>query len=316
MKILVTGGAGFIGSNVVDAYIGLGYDVIVVDNLFSGRRENLHPQARFYLMDIRAAELHALLDFERPDIVNHHAAQISVPASVENPALDVSINISGLINLLEGARKCGVRKTIFISSGGAIYGQAEEYPTSERYPPQPLSPYAIAKAVSENYLAFYRHQYGMDYTVLRYANVYGPRQIPHGEAGAVAIFMDRLLAGRPCTVYHFPGEAEGMIRDYCYVGDVVDANVRALAAASGRAVNIGTGRETRTQALFENIFDTVARHNPLDPDLRNPSRAAARPGDITRSCLDVGLARDLLGWTPKTDLAEGMERTLHWRINR
>ncbi len=314
MKILVTGGAGFIGSNVVDAYINAGHEVLIVDNLYTGRRKNLNPRAKFYLMDIRSAELHKLLEYERPDIINHHAAQISVPASVEDPLFDASVNVQGLINLLEGARRYGVKKIIFISSGGAIYGEAEEYPTSEAYPPQPLSPYAIAKAVSENYLAFYNHQYGLDYTVLRYANIYGPRQIPNGEAGVVSIFMDRLLSGQPCSVYHFPDEPEGMIRDYCYVGDAVQANLLALEKGSRSAVNIGTGKETRTMQLFKTVFETVSKARKIDPDLANPLMNKARPGDLSRSCLQIKLAGEILGWKPITDLAAGIEKTLKWRM--
>ncbi len=267
-------------------------------------------------MDIRTPEIHKLLEYEKPEVINHHAAQISVPASVEDPGFDASVNIEGFINLLEGARKVGTRRVIFISSGGAIYGEAEEYPTSESYPPQPLSPYAIAKAVSENYLHFYEHQYGLNYTVLRYSNIYGPRQIPHGEAGVVAIFMDRFLENKPSTLYHFPAEPEGMIRDYCYVGDVVEANLLALEAGNKKAVNIGTGEETRTQALFEAIFDVISKKRPLDNSLRTPNRTSARPGDLKKSCLKVGLAEEVLGWRPKTVLSEGIERTLDWRIGQ
>lgn len=316
MKILVTGGAGFIGSNVTDAYIEAGHEVIVVDNLYTGKRENLHPGAKFYLMDIRAPEIHKLLEYEKPEVINHHAAQISVPASVEDPGFDASVNIGGFINLLEGARRAGTRKVILISSGGAIYGEAEEYPTSENYPPQPLSPYAIAKAVSENYLCFYEHHCGLDYTVLRYSNIYGPRQIPNSEAGVVAIFMDRFLENKPITLYHFPSEPEGMIRDYCYVGDVVEANFLALETGNKKAINIGTGKETRTQVLFETIFDVISKRRPLDNSLMIPNRTSARPGDIKKSCLKIDLAEELLGWRPKTVLSEGIERTLDWRVSQ
>ena len=316
MKILVTGGAGFIGSNVADAYIEAGHEVVVVDNLYTGKRENLHPEARFYLMDIRAPEIRKLLEYERPEVINHHAAQISVPASVEDPGFDASVNIEGFINLLEGARKVGTRKVIFISSGGAIYGEAEECPTSEDCSLQPLSPYAITKAASESYLHFYGHQYELDYTVLRYSNIYGPRQIPHGEAGVVAIFMDRLLENRPCTLFHFPSEPEGMIRDYCYVGDVVEANLLALEAGNKKAVNIGTGKETRTQLLFETIFDVISSRRLLSNSLMTPDRTLARPGDLKKSCLKINLAEDVLGWKPRTVLSEGIEKTLDWRMGR
>ncbi|PXF54571.1 MAG: UDP-glucose 4-epimerase [Deltaproteobacteria bacterium] len=316
MKILVTGGAGFIGSNVADAYIEAGHEVVVVDNLYTGKRENLHPEARFYLMDIRAPEIRKLLEYERPEVINHHAAQISVPASVEDPGFDASVNIEGFINLLEGARRVGTHKVIFISSGGAIYGEAEEYPTSEDCSLQPLSPYAITKAASESYLHFYGHQYELDYTVLRYSNIYGPRQIPHGEAGVVAIFMDRLLENRPCTLFHFPSEPEGMIRDYCYVGDVVEANLLALEAGNKKAVNIGTGKETRTQLLFETIFDVISSRRLLSNSLMTPDRTLARPGDLKKSCLKINLAEDVLGWKPRTVLSEGIEKTLDWRMGR
>jgi len=315
MKILVTGGAGFIGSNVVDAYIGAGHDVVVVDNLYTGKRENLNPAARFYLMDVRSPEIRKLFDYERPDLVNHHAAQMSVPASVEDPDFDADVNVRGFINILEAARATGTGKVIFISSGGAIYGEAEEYPTTESYPPQPLSPYAITKSVSEDYLAFYKHHHGLDYTVLRYANVYGPRQIPHGEAGVVAIFMDRILAGKPSTVYHYPDEPRGMTRDYCFVGDVVAANLLALTKGSGEAFNIGTCVATHTLDLFNTVYDAVAgRVSDVPPGIREPASGEARPGDLKRSCLNVEKARGGLGWSPEVSLAEGIELTLDWRL--
>ncbi len=316
MKIVVTGGAGFIGSNVTDAYIRAGHEVVVIDNLYSGKWENLNPEARFYLVDIRAHELRKVLERERPDIINHHAAQISVPASVEDPRLDTSINVQGFVNLLECARNTGVKKIIFISSGGAIYGEAEENPTTENYPPQPLSPYAVAKTVSENYLAFYRHQYGMDYTTLRYANVYGPRQIPHGEAGVVAIFMDRLLAGEKCSLFHFADQPDGMTRDYCFVGDIVRANMAALERGSGMAFNIGTGMATRTRHLFDIIYRTLADRIDIPDSLSEPERHEARMGDLTRSCLNIDRAADVLGWRPETSLEDGISQTLDWRLAR
>ncbi len=317
MNILVTGGAGFIGSNVVDAYIGAGHRVVVMDNLFTGKWENLNPRAGFYLMDVRAPEVRKVFERERFDVVNHHAAQMSVPASVEDPDFDADVNVRGLINLLEASRVTGVRKVIFISSGGAIYGEADEYPTSEAAPPRPLSPYAITKAVSEQYLAFYRHQYGLDYTVLRYANVYGPRQVPHGEAGVVSLFMDRLLAGKPCTIYHYPGEERGMSRDYCFVADVVQANLLALERGSGGAYNIGTGVATRTADLFDVIFAAVRDARPAIPAaLARPGRGPARPGDLRRSCLVIDKARRELGFSPVHDLPAGIAKTLEWHCRR
>ncbi|MEE8575574.1 MAG: NAD-dependent epimerase/dehydratase family protein [Thermodesulfobacteriota bacterium] len=317
MKILVTGGAGFIGSNVVDAFVAEGHDVIVVDDLSSGKEENLNPEVSFHKMDIRSAELRKLVSREKPDIINHHAAQISVPASVEDPALDAGINVLGFINVLEAARENKTEKVIFISSGGAIYGEADEFPTSETYPPKPLSPYAITKAVSEQYLAFYAHQHGLNFTTLRYANVYGPRQIPHGEAGVVAIFMDRLLSGKSCSLYHFEDEPKGMTRDYCFVSDIARANVAALSTGSGEAFNIGTGMATHTLDLYNGVFSGLEKRVPdLSPDLKDPVRGPARAGDIKRSCLNVEKAKAGLGFTAEVELTEGIEKTLDWRLAR
>ena len=315
MKILVTGGAGFIGSNVVDAYLEAGHDVVVMDNLFSGKWENLNPKAKFYLMDIRSAEVVKVFEKERFDLVNHHAAQMSVPASVVDPLFDADVNVKGFVNILESARSTGAKKIIFISSGGAIYGEAEEFPTSEKSPPLPLSPYAITKSVSEQYLAFYQHQYGLDYTILRYANVYGPRQIPHGEAGVVAIFMDRLLAEKSCTVFHFPDEPRGMTRDYCFVGDIVQANLQALEKGSGGAFNIGTTRETHTADLFKAVFEVIKKERPGLPDeLRHYATGAGRPGDLTKSCLLCLKAEKELGFKPHHSLIQGLEKTAAWRL--
>lgn len=314
MRILVTGGAGFIGSNVVDAYIAAGHDVAVVDNLSSGKKENLNPKARFYHVDIRSEEIRSILRTEKPDIINHHAAQMSVPASVEDPIYDADVNVKGFLNILEGARAASVKKIVFISSGGAVYGEAAEYPTTELYQPRPLSPYAITKFVSERYLDFYNYQYGMDYTVLRYANVYGPRQVPHGEAGVVAIFMDRLLAKKPCTLFHFKEEPRGMVRDYCFVGDVARANLLALEKGSGDAFNIGTGVETHTEELFNVIFRTFSERMPgLPEELGQLARAAARAGDLKKSCLNTRKAAKELGWAPEVSLAEGIRKTMVWR---
>ncbi|MFH1349718.1 MAG: NAD-dependent epimerase/dehydratase family protein [Pseudomonadota bacterium] len=314
MKIMVTGGAGFIGSNVVDGYIEAGHELIVVDDLSTGKMANVNPDAKFYRIDIRSEGMAEIMEKERPDVVNHHAAQISVPMSVTRPTLDADININGLLNLLEMAVKNSVQKFIFISSGGAIYGEASQYPTPEGYPPRPLSPYAISKFVSEYYLAYYKHQYGLEYTILRYANVYGPRQIPHGEAGVVAIFMDNLLNGKESVLYRFPGDEEGMIRDYCFVGDVVKSNLKVLEKGNGGCFNIGTGRGTKTSELFEIIFKAVKEIRPeILEALSNPVRKDARPGDITRSCLVIDKAHKILGWLPEMGLEEGIRLTLRWR---
>jgi UDP-glucose 4-epimerase len=313
MKILVTGGAGFIGSHVVDGYIESGHSVAVVDNLFTGRKENLNPNATFYEADIRSQEIATIIEKERPEVINHHAAQISVPASVEEPCFDADVNVKGFLNIMEASRKNGVRKVVFISSGGAIYGEAAEYPTTESYIPKPLSPYAITKLVSEYYVSYYHHQWGLEYTILRYANIYGPRQIPYGEAGVVSIFMTHLMNNESCILYHFPNEPSGMIRDYCFVGDVVKANVLALDQDKSDIFNIGTGKGTNTLHLFRTIYDEVKKIKlDLDISLQEPEQELARPGDITRSCLVAEKASVGLGWKPEVSLTEGIKATLEW----
>ncbi|NOZ25012.1 MAG: NAD-dependent epimerase/dehydratase family protein [Nitrospirae bacterium] len=311
MKILVTGGAGFIGSNVVDGYVREGHEVIVVDNLYTGRIENLNPGARFYLLDVRSEELGKVFEIERPDIVNHHAAQMSVPASVDDPAFDADVNIMGLINLLQNSIRYEARKFIFISSGGAIYGEKEDLPISESDEPQPLSPYAVTKLASESYLGFYRHQYGLDYTVLRYANIYGPRQVPHAEAGVVSIFVNMLRHGEVPVIYHYPDQPDGMTRDYCYVGDVVRANVLALERGSGEALNIGTSVETTTGELYRIILELMrSRGYATDAVFDRPRKGAARSGDLRRSALNIEKAWRALGWRPEYGLREGLEETI------
>lgn len=320
-RVLVTGGAGFIGSHVVDACIAEGYETAVVDNLSTGRMENVNPAARFYQVDIRADDLDAVFRQEQPDIVNHHAAQMSVPDSVRDPKFDADVNVLGFLNLMECAVRHRVKKIIFISSGGAIYGEADVYPTPETFPPQPLSPYAITKLISEHYLQFYRNQYGIDYTVLRYANIYGPRQIPKGEAGVVAIFIENLLAGRPSVINAYPDEPLGMERDYCFVEDVTLANLAAMASNNPTAevFNIGTGIATKTADLYDIIYNAygaaIKRKRPgsdRSPSLPDPPREPARKGDLTRSCLDVEKARSILGWKPSINLADGIPKTLEW----
>lgn len=315
MKILVTGGAGFIGSHVVDGYIKKGYEVVIVDNLSSGKWENINKKARFYLIDIRNInEMNKIFERERFDIVNHHAAQISVPYSVLNPGEDAQINVYGFINILELSVKYKVKKVIFISSGGAIYGEADEYPTTENYIPKPLSPYAITKFVSEKYLYYYNHQYGLDYTVLRYANVYGPRQIPHGEAGVVSIFMTRLLKGEKCTIFAYKDEPEGMKRDYVYVKDVVNANITAINRGSKEIFNIGTGIPTSTEELYFKVFEKMKKICKIPESLKIPLKDRERPGDIRRSCLNIEKAKHILKWKPEYSLDEGIKETAQWQL--
>ncbi len=315
MKILVTGGAGFIGSHVVDGYLEAGHGVVVVDDLSTGKPENVNPRAAFYHADIRSQEMGEIMAREKPDVINHHAAQISVPDSVSDPLEDADINIRGLLNILENAVKCHVKKVIFISSGGAIYGEAERYPTPEDCLPRPLSPYAVSKYASEFYLTYYHHHFGLPFTTLRYANIYGPRQMPKGEAGVVSIFMTNLLQGKPSYLNHFPEEPAGMTRDYCYVGDVVRANARALTAGTGEAFNIGTGQGTKTLDLFKIIYAAVREMKPgVSEALSRPEPQKARPGDIRRSCLVVEKAGRELGWRPETVLEKGIGMTLAWWI--
>ncbi|HQO18710.1 MAG TPA: NAD-dependent epimerase/dehydratase family protein [Candidatus Cloacimonas sp.] len=305
MKILITGGAGFIGSNVADAYIQAGHEVVIVDNLVTGNKRNLNPKAIFYEMDICAEGLSEVFAKEKPDIVNHHSAQISVPLSIENPLRDVINNVYGWVNVLQNCIKAKVKKVIYISSGGAIYGEAEEYPTTESYNPKPLSIYAIDKKAGEDYLYFYRHQYGLNYTVLRYANVYGPRQISQGEAGVVSLFTEKMLKGEIPTVYRYEDEPDGMIRDYVYVGDVVQANLLALEQGAEGTFNIGTCRETTTRELYREI----ARQLGINSE---PHFGSARKGDLHRSLLSCDKAKTLLGWKPETELREGISQVIKY----
>lgn len=309
MKILVTGAAGFIASHVADAYLELGHEVIIVDNLYTGYLHNVNPKAKFYQIDVCSPELEKVFAIEKPDIVNHHAAQISVPLSVKEPLLDAEVNVKGFINVLENCVNHNVKKVIFISSGGAIYGEAEEYPSTETCPTKPLSPYAINKMVSEDYLYFYNHQYGLNYTILRYANVFGPRQVSHGEAGVVSVFIEKLLANEQAYLYAYPDASDGMIRDYVYVKDIVKANVIALSAGKNEAYNIGTGIETTTGALYREIA------SQLGSDIK-PIPGAARAGDLHRSLLNSAKAKQVLNWTPDYSLAQGIAETIEYFNNK
>jgi len=309
MKILVTGGAGFIASHVVDKYIKLGHEVVVVDNLSSGFKHNVNPKAKFYEIDIRSKELEQIFKNEKPEIVNHHAAQISVPVSVKEPEFDAEVNAVGFLNILQNCVKYKVKKVIFISSGGAVYGEAEEYPTTESYDPKPLSPYAIHKYVSEKYLYFYNHQYGLKYTVLRYANVFGPRQIPHGEAGVVSIFITNFRDNKKTYLYAFDEEPDGMIRDYVFVRDIVNANVLALDRGKLTAYNIGTGLETTTGQLYREI--ALQMNTQIEPVLKG-----ARLGDIRKSCLNIEKARNEFGWEPKYTLRDGVRETIDFFMKK
>jgi len=316
MKVLVTGGCGFIASHVVDAYVGEGYEVVVVDNLSTGKIENKNVRAKFYKVDICEEEVGKVFDAEKPDIVNHHAAQISVPLSVQEPLLDAEINIKGTVRLLELSKAHGVKKFIFSSTGGAIYGEATKVPTDEKYPPVPASPYAISKFASERYIQYYRGQFGLQYTILRYSNVFGPRQIPHGEAGVVAIFTEKLLAGQHPTLNHFPEERRGMVRDYCYVKDIARASVLASRSEKVGIFNIGTGKGTYTLDLYTETIKALRRNGKIiPPEFDEPKRDVARPGDIKVSTLNPGKARRELKWGTQYDLHDGLVETIEWYMN-
>lgn len=297
MRILVTGGAGFIGSHVVDAFVARGHRVTVVDNLSTGRKANVNPKARFVKADIRDASLSSLFKRGRFDLVNHHAAQLDVRKSVSDPTFDASVNILGLLNLLEHSRLNKVKKFIFAASGGTYYGECERS-AQEDFPPQPLSPYGVTKLAGEHYVRAYGALHGLKFTVLRYGNVFGPRQDPHGEAGVVAIFCQRLLAGETAFIYG-DGKQE---RDYVFVGDVARANVAALLKAHGESVNIGTGKATDVNRLFEILSECHGKPSAFE-------HKPARNGELFRSVLNVSKAARVLGWTPTVPLEDGLAET-------
>jgi UDP-glucose 4-epimerase len=298
LKILVTGGAGFIGSHIVDAYVAAGHEVLVADNLSTGKAENVHRDARLLEVDITDPDLVDLVDAERPDIVNHHAANPSVSRSVREPVFDVTQNIVGTLNLLEAARRSGVAKFIYISSGGAMYGNPQYLPMDEEHPSSPVSPYALSKHTGERYVALYGREHGLSWTSLRYANVYGPRQDPLGEAGVVAIFCQNLLDGVAPEI-HWDGE---QTRDFVYVGDCARANLMALQEGDGQAFNAGTGVGTSINRLFEALLDVAGQ------DVE-PRRGPRRPGDARHSYLDSTKIEEHLGWQASVGLTQGLAET-------
>jgi UDP-glucose 4-epimerase len=303
MKVLVTGGAGFIGSHVCDALLSRGHEVIALDNLSSGKKENLDPRVRLAVLDIRSAESAELIERERPQALFHLAAQMDVRKSVEDPRYDAEANILGFLNLLEASRKHGVKKVVFSSTGGAIYGEQDVFPAPESHATRPVSPYGVSKASGELYLGFYRAQYGLQSVALRYANVYGPRQNAHGEAGVVAIFSQRLVGGKPCTIF---GTGE-QTRDFVYGPEVAEANALALERDVQGAINIGTGVETSVNEMYRGLAEAAGSREPAQ-------HAPAKPGEQLRSCVDPSLAKKVLGWEPRVTLREGLRRTLeHFR---
>ena len=300
-KILVTGGAGFIGSHITDALIDAGHDVHVVDNLSGGRRENVHSKAVFHEVDIQSPEIRDIMTDAKFEVLVHLAAQMDVRKSVADPVFDSQVNVGGLLNLMEAGRMTGLKKVIFSSTGGAIYGEPDYAPQDEAHPLRPLSPYGITKLCSEKYLAFYEHAYGIQYVALRYGNVYGPRQNPHGEAGVVAIFTQRMLSKEPVFIN---GTGE-QTRDYVYVDDVVRANLSALAYHESGIFNVGTGVETSVNRLFTIIRDEI---DPLVPMQYRPGQ----PGEQLRSVIDFSKASSVLGWRPSTDVVRGLGKTVDW----
>jgi len=301
MKVLVTGGAGFIGSHVVDAFIAAGHDVAVVDDLSTGRASNLNPRARFYQVDIRAPELADVFAQEKPEIVDHHAAQMDVRKSVADPIFDADVNVRGTLNLLELARHHGTRKVVYISTGGAVYGEPVYLPCDEAHPIDPICQYGVSKHVVEHYLHVYRHLYGLDYAVLRYPNVYGPRQNPHGEAGVVAIFTGQMLAGDPVTI-NGDGTQE---RDFVYVGDCARANVMLAENDKVGIYNLGSSTGTSVNLIFSHLADIIgysqaAKHGP------------AKSGETSKIYLDSRKAAADFGWSATVDLGAGLRQTVNY----
>ncbi len=301
MKILVTGGAGFIGSHVADAYIARGHDVHILDDLSGGREQNISKDAVFHQFDIRSKDAADLIRKERFEVICHHAAQMDVRRSVADPSYDADVNIRGFLNLMEAGREAGLKKVVFASTGGAIYGEPDYAPQDEDHALRPLSPYGITKLTTEKYLFFYEQQYGIQHVVLRYANVYGPRQNPYGEAGVVAIFTERMLEGKQPVIY---GDGE-QTRDYVFVEDVVQANVLALDHAGSGIFNVGTSRETSVNELFRLIRDQIDESIPEE-------HAEGKPGEQRRSILSFVNSEKHLRWKPSVHLESGIDKTVEW----
>jgi len=303
LKVLVTGGAGFIGSHVADRLLADGHEVVILDDLSAGRVEHLQPNARFYQMDVHSPWIDELFRIERPDAVVHQAAQASVRRSVEDPVFDASVNVLGSAALLQASVHHGVRRFLFASTGGALYGDADVTPTPEDYPTLPVSPYGASKLAAEVYLRTFHAMYGLSYAALRYANVYGPRQNPHGEAGVVAIFTRRLLGGEKARIN---GDGK-QTRDFVYVGDVAEANSRALASDAVGSFNVGTGIETDISTIFQLLKRLTSSNQPEE-------HGPPMPGEQRRSVVDARKIEKALGWKPKTSLPAGLDATVqHFR---
>ncbi len=298
---LVTGGAGFIGSHLVDRLVDEGYRVIIVDNLDTGKLKNLNHDAVFHHVSITHPTLPAILEKEKPDLVFHLAAQSSVPKSVKDPILDNEVNVLGTLRLLEAARSTGVQKVIYSSTGGALYGDPDEVPCSDDAPIQPISPYGMSKYMAEQYLDFFGRQYRLNYTTLRYGNVYGPRQDPHGEAGVVAIFILAMLTGHRPRIFGDGNQA----RDFVSVDDVVEANMAAIHRGNRQSFNIASGQLTSVNELFAMLREIIGYRWEAD-------HGPARTGDVYRISLDCARALEELGWVASTSLSDGLARTVEY----
>ncbi len=301
MRILVTGGAGFIGSHIADRYILEGHEVAILDDLSSGKQKNINPKSTFYHLQIQSPEIERIFKEFSPEIINHHAAHIDLRRSVKEPIFDAQTNILGTLNILTMAQKYGVNKIIFASTGGAIYGDPEKIPADEQLYPLPLSPYGANKLITEHYLRIWHQLHGIEYTIFRYPNVYGPRQDPHGEAGVVAIFSIALLTGRTPIIF---GDGT-KTRDYLFVSDVVEANVLSLNAGNHTVMNLGWGIEISDLEVFTQV--QKALNTQFTPHFE-----AVRPGEVARIALNADLATTLLHWTPKVSFADGIERSTNF----
>jgi UDP-glucose 4-epimerase len=302
LRILVTGGAGFIGSHVVDRFVELGHELAVLDDLSTGFREYLHPKAQFFHGDLAdAAAVDRCIGAFKPDLVDHHAAQIDVRKSVSDPVWDARVNILGSLGLLQACTRHGVKKVIYASTGGALYGEGRRLPATEEHPVNPESPYGVSKHTVEHYLYLWKLLHGLDHTVLRYPNVYGPRQNPHGEAGVNAIFIGLMLEGKRPRIF---GDGNA-VRDYLYVSDVVDGNALALEKGSGEVLNLGTGIGTSLNDIWRELKALLGFREDAIHD-------APRPGEVQRIYLDASRAQRVLGWTPKVSFTEGLRRTVEW----
>lgn len=304
-KILVTGGAGFIGSHIVDRLIDEGFEVVVVDNLSTGHKKNINKNAKFYRLDIQSSKIESVFQTERPSHVCHQAAQKDVRLSVSDPVFDAKINILGTLNILQNCVNYKTKKVIFASTGGAIYGDQEVFPAPESHPMRPISPYGITKLTAEHYLYYYKKVYGLDYTALRYSNVYGPRQDPHGEAGVVAIFIKMMLNALSPVIN---GDGK-QTRDYVYIDDIVEANILAMKdGLSENVFNIGTGIETSVNQIFNYLKRIIG---PSIKEKHGPSK----PGEQERSVIDYARAKKYLHWKPGTPLNVGLEKTCEYFKN-